>query len=348
MRFLLLVVVPAIALAAGVELYLRGGRYVSTDNAYMGAQKVLVTPEVSGTVSAIAVAEGQKLKAGDVLFQIDAKPYEIALAAAKADQARVADDFTAASQRYRGLSDQIGIARATVSLRQADVDRTAALVRNKVAAITAADSAQIDLQDARASLAVLEQAQRDTLAQLGGKADQTLQDYAPWLSAKAATDLAQWRFDHTVLRAPLAGTATQVFNIQLGRYLTAGTAVFAIVSGEGHWIDANPKETDMTELKLGQPVTITVDAFPGRKLTGHVAAISPGTGAQFSLIPAQNASGNWVKVVQRVPVRIALDEGSADESLRAGMSVVVTIDTGHQRSLSGLLGWSPAAKSASR
>lgn len=336
LRRLLLIAVPLLAIGAGLYIYLHGGRYISTDNAYVGAQKVLVTPQISGTVSEVKVAEGQKLKAGDVLFTIDPKPYEIALAEAKAAMTRAETDFGALKSQYQGFAPQIDVARKTVDLRQSEVNRRSQLLASKVVAKADIEQDQVNLQSAIANLAALEQGQRQALSQLGGNADATLETYGPWLAAKAAADRAQWNLDQTVLKAPLDGIATQVSNIQLGRYLAAGSPVFAIVSDSDVWVDANPKETDITWLKPEQQVTVTVDAFPAKPLKGHVASISPGTGAQFSLIPAQNAAGNWVKVVQRVPVRIRFDDGQDLSMLRAGMSVNVDIDTHRKRSLAGL------------
>jgi len=162
--------------------------------------------------------------------------------------------------------------------------------------------------------------------------------------ARATLEQAQRDLDHTVLRAPIAGTATQVDNIQLGRYVTAGTAVLSVIDHNSPWVDANPKETDITHLKIGQRVTVDVDTFPDHTFRGTVVAVSPGTGAQFMILPPQNASGNWVKVVQRVPVRIALDPDPAVASLRSGMSATVSIDTQRSRSLAGLFGLSSAAQ----
>ena len=343
LRRFLLIAVPLIAIGAGSYIYLHGGRYISTDNAYVGAQKVLVTPQISGTVSEVKVAEGQKLKTGDVLFTIDPKPYEIALAEAKAAMTRAETDFGALKAQYAGFAPQIALARGTVDLRQSEVTRRSQLVASKVVAKADIEQDQVNLQQAKANLAALEQGQRQALSQLGGTADATLETYGPWLAARAAADRAQWNLEQTVLKAPLDGIATQVSNIQLGRYLAAGAPVFAIVSDSDVWVDANPKETDITWLKPEQDVTVTVDAFPGKPLKGHVASISPGTGAQFSLIPAQNASGNWVKVVQRVPVRIRFDAGQDLSMLRAGMSVNVDIDTHRTRSLAGLFHAAAAA-----
>lgn len=343
LRRVLLLVVPALAVAAGIGIYLQGGRYISTDNAYVAAQKVLVTPQISGTVNDIKVAEGQSLKAGDVLFSVDPKPCEIALAEAKAALTRAETDFGALKSQYQGFAPQIEVAQKTVALRQAEVDRKSKLLDSKVVARADIEQDQVNLELARANLAALQQGERQALSQLGGRADAALESYGPWLAARAAVERAEWNLAQTVLKAPLDGIATQVSNIQLGRYLAAGSPVFAIVSDQDVWVDANPKETDITWLKPEQDVTVTVDAFPGERLRGHVASISPGTGAQFSLIPAQNASGNWVKVVQRVPVRIALEPGQDLSKLRAGMSVNVDIDTHRRRTLAGLLHLEAAA-----
>lgn len=346
LRILLLLVVPVAAAAGGLEIYLNGGRYITTDNAYVAAQKVLVTPEVSGTVDSIAVTEGQKLKAGDVVFTLDRKPFELALASAEVAVARAESDFNGLTVKLSGLAPQITLARETVSMREAELARKEPLAAKHLVADTAIEDDRIALQQARAALEVLEQQRRDIISGLGGREDAQLDGYAPWTAAKATAAQAQWQLDQTVLRAPLDGIATQVANIQMGRYLPAGTAVFAIVATDRLWIDANPKETDITWLTPGQQVAITVDAFPDKTFEGTVETISPGTGSQFSLIPAQNAAGNWVKVVQRVPVRIAFASNQGTEQLRAGMSVQVAIDTRRQRSLAQLLGMNAVAGTA--
>ncbi len=338
LRFALLVLLPLVAIGAGAEIYLHGGRYITTDNAYVNAQKVLVTPEVSGTVSAVTVTEGQHLKQGDTLFTIDRKPFELALAQAQAALAAAQSNYNGLKVKWTGLAPQIDLAQQTIALKQAELDRKTKLAANKVVAQTDVDQARADLQSAKTALEVLEQSRRDMASQLGGSPDTPLEAYPPYAQAKVAVDQAQWNLDQTVLKSPIDGVATQVSNIQLGRYLPAGTAVFAIVSDKDIWLDANPKETDITYLVPGQAVDVTVDTYSGQTFTGHVASISPGTGAQFSIIPPQNAAGNWVKVVQRVPVRIEFDPGQNTAKLRAGMSASVAIDTHRTRSLAGLLG----------
>ena len=346
LRFALLLGVPLMAAVAGGAIYLEGGRYISTDNAYVSAQKVLITPEVSGKIASIAVSEGQHLKAGDVLFSLDQKPYELALEEAQAQMARTADEFSALKDKFAGMDKQINLSRETLALRQSEVDRKTALRDLRVVSNADVETERINLQDAKQSLSTLEVDQRDIRNQLGGSIDVQLEDYAPYRAAKATVERAQWNLEQTTLRAPVDGIATQVPNIQLGRYLAAGTTVFAVVKDTDVWVDANPKETDITYLEPGQDVSVSIDAFPGEPLKGRVSSISPATGSVFSLIPAQNASGNWVKVVQRVPVKVEFLPGQHMSRLRAGMSVNVEIDTHRSRSLATLFGTEAVAQTA--
>jgi membrane fusion protein (multidrug efflux system) len=183
--------------------------------------------------------------------------------------------------------------------------------------------------------------------QLLGNPDLPVEQYPPYMQATAALDQAKRDLDHTVVRAPIAGSATQVDSIQLGRYVTAGTPVFSLVDDAHPWVDANPKETDITLLRVGQKATINVDTFPDRTFHGVVQSVSAGTGAQFAILPPQNATGNWIKVVQRVPVRIVFDAGEDVSLLRSGMSATVDIDSEHKRTLGSLFSFLAPAKSAS-
>ena len=196
---------------------------------------------------------------------------------------------------------------------------------------------------ARAQLELLKQQISTARNQLLGNPDLPLEEFPPYALAKAALDQAQRNLDNTVLKAPIDGTATQVDNIQLGRFVAAGTPILSVMDDAKPWVDANPKESDFTYVAVGEPVTIEIDAFPDHVFKGTVGSLSPGTGAQFAILPPQNATGNFVKVVQRVPVRIALDSNDKMVAkLKAGMSSYVSIDTGHRRSLSALLGLAPA------
>ena len=335
LRMILLVVLPLIALAGGAFFFLSGGRYISTDNAYVGAQKVLITPDISGKVARVIVQEGQRVKAGDELFDIDRQPYQIALDQANAKLASVRTDFTNLKSDYKIYAQLADVAQQNAELKKFDVERKKQLAASRAGSqvdYEAAISAQLTAQ-LQAQLAV--QRRDQSLNQLLGDPDLPIEKAPAYMQAAAAVQQAELDLNHTVLRAPIDGMATQVDNIQLGRFVTAGTPVFSVIDDSAPWIDANPKETDITNLQIGQRVTVFVDTFPDNTFFGTVQSVSPGTGAQFAILPAQNASGNWVKVVQRVPVRIRLDKDPMASRLRAGMSATVEIDTGKGRSLFG-------------
>jgi membrane fusion protein (multidrug efflux system) len=344
LRLALLVLVPALVAMAALLYYLLGGRYVSTDNAYVGAQKVLITPEVSGRVVRIAVTEGQRLKPGDELLAIDPEPYRLTAQEAEARLMRVRNDLAVLKANVASLARQIELAKQTLAAARADFDRKTKLASGFISSQSDLDKARVTLTAAEAQLERLEHEARSARIQLLDDPDLPIERYPQFLEASAALDRARRDLANTVLRAPIAGVATQVSSIQMGRYLTAGMAVFSVVSSEVLWIDANPKETDLTYVRPGQPVAITVDAFPDRRLQGVVAAISPGTGAQFAILPPQNAAGNWIKIVQRVPVRVEFAPGQDLRRLRAGMSAAVEIDTGRRSRLALILGGSAAAE----
>jgi membrane fusion protein, multidrug efflux system len=338
LRMILLVVVPAVAAVAGLGFYLSGGRYISTDNAYVGAQKVLITPDISGKVSRIVVREGQHVAPGDMLFEIDPEPFKLALAQAQAKLASVRVDLANLKANAKSLATLAELSQKNVELKQRDVERKAALVAKSTGSQLDLDNAAAATVTAQLMAQFARQQKASTLNQLLGDPDLPIEDFPSYRQAKAAVEQAERDLDHTVLRAPISGTATQVDNIQLGRFVVAGTPVFSVIDDTAPWVDANPKETDITYLRVGQTVSIDVDTFPGHTFHGTVSSVSPGTGAQFAILPPQNASGNWVKVVQRVPVRIAFEPDQDTKDLRSGMSVRVEIDTGRSRSLGNLIG----------
>jgi membrane fusion protein (multidrug efflux system) len=338
LRLILLLVIPLIALAGGLYFYLMSGRYISTDNAYIGAQKVLITPDISGKIAKVTVAEGQRVNAGDALIEIDPEPFRITVAMTQARLDGVKIDFDNLKANLASTTRRITLARETIDLKQRDFDRKNTLLTNRAGSQVDVDNSQTAVVAAKIQLEMLEQQEQSFRNQLLGDANLPIGKYPPYAQAAAALDQAKRDLDHTVLRAPIAGMATQVSSIQMGRYVTAGTPVFSLIDDTKPWIDANPKETDITHLRIGQPASISVDTFPGRTFRGAVAAVSPGTGAQFAILPPQNASGNWVKVVQRVPIRIEFSNNEDVRDLRSGMSVTVDIDTGRQNTVLSLLG----------
>ena len=350
---MLLVVLPIVALVAGGYWWLTGGRYVTTDNATIGAEKVLITPRVSGAVSAVNVVEGQRVAVGDKLFEIDPSAYRAALALAEGRVAAAKAEYDNLQLSYKSDQDQIRMAQEAVKVRQSDFDRKSALLTQRAGTAVDLDNSAAALIQAREILAFVQQQMDSARVKLGGGLDAPLAAFPDYTQAEAQLDDAQRNLSYTTIVAPIAGVATQVAQIQLGRFLAAGAPVFAVIADRGLWVDGNPKESDLTYVRSGLAATITVDAFPDRSWRGKVGAIAPGTGAQFAILPPQNASGNWVKVVQRVPIRVEFDADQDTGGLRAGMSAYLSIDTGRTRTLGGVLadlrdtvtgGSAPAAK----
>jgi membrane fusion protein (multidrug efflux system) len=330
--------VPLAALALGLLWWLSSGRYVSTDNAYVGADKVLITPQVTGPIVAVHVLEGQRVAVGDPLFDIDPAPYRTALELAQGRLAAARVEFANLRSSYASNIAQIAMGQQAVDLRQADYDRKAALVRTRAGTQADLDTSNAALVQAKQILEFSRWWQESTIVKLGGGPDASIDTFPDYIQAKAQVEDAERNLRNTNVTAPIAGVATQVDQIELGRVAPAGQPVFAIVADTGLWVDANPKESDLTYVRAGQRATVTIDAFPGSEWRGRISSIAPGTGAQFAILPPQNSSGNWVKVVQRVPLRFSFDADQDVSNLRAGLSVILSIDTGHQRSLSGL--WS--------
>jgi membrane fusion protein, multidrug efflux system len=332
LRMILLIVLPLLALAGGASLYIGSGRYITTDNAYVGSQKVLITPDISGKVARVIVREGQHVKAGDELFDIDRQPFQIAVDMAQAKLAAVRTDFTNLKSDYQIYSQLADVAKQNAELKKSDVERKKALALSKAGSQVDAENAMSAQLTASLQAQLAVQRKDQSFNQLLGDPNLPIEKFPAFQQAQAALDQAQRDLDHTVLRAPIDGMATQVDNIQLGRFVVAGTPVFSVIDDSAPWVDANPKETDITNLQIGQRATVYVDTFPDATFTGTVESVSPGTGAQFAILPAQNASGNWVKVVQRVPLRVRLDKDATNSKLRAGMSAYVEIDTGKRPS----------------
>jgi membrane fusion protein, multidrug efflux system len=342
-RTLLLVVLPLVAAVAGLVFYLNGGRYVTTDDAYVGAQKVLITPDISGKIEKVVVREGQRVKKGDLLFEIDPIPFRLAEQQAKATLESARTTYNNLRANIKIYDQMADLMQQGVDLKKRDVDRKSTLAKSNFGSQLDLDNSSTALVTANAELAFVQQQTSSAKTQLLGNVDLPLEQFPPYMLAKAALDQAERNLDHTAMRAPMDGIATQVDQIQLGRFVVAGTPVFSVIDTAQPWVDANLKESDFTYISEGQQVDIDVDAFPNHDFKGTIGSLSPGTGAQFAILPPQNATGNFVKVVQRVPVRIYFDSNDKYvQKLKAGMSAYTTIDTGHRRSLAALLGLSPA------
>ena len=344
-RWTLFALLP-IALVVGGYFYLTGGQVMSTDDAYVQAEKVGISTDVSGIVQDVAVKDNQHVAAGQVLYRLDPRQFQIALDNAKANLAQTALSIEAMKQDYKRMVSDTAAQQAQVDLDQVNFDRNAMLLRSATISQAVYDQARYTLDNDKSKLAALHEQAQVQLAKLGGNPDLAVTEHPQYRQAQAQVDEAQRQLDHTVVAAPFAGEVTGVPSIAPGKYLAASTTAFFLVDTDHIWVDATPKETELTYVRPGQPVTVTVDTYPEFEWHGVVESVSPAAAQEFTLLPAQNTSGNWVKVVQRVPMRVRLDTTDAKlPPLRAGMSVEVDVDTGHARGvphfLRALFGRSP-------
>jgi len=323
-----------LALIAGTYWYVTGGQVMSTDNAYVEADKVGVSTDVSGIVKEIDVTENQHVEVGQILYRLDPRQFQIALDNAKANLAQVALTIESMKQDYRRMLSDVAAQQEQVKLDQATYDRYATLVRTEAISKASYDQARFTLELDKNKVVSLQQQAQVQLARLAGNADIPVTEHPQYLQAKSQVDEAQRQLDHTVVNAPFAGIVTNVPSIAPGKYLQASMTAFYLVATDHVWVYSNPKETELTYVRPGQPVTVTVDTYPDAEWHGTIESISPAAAQEFSLLPAQNTSGNWVKVVQRIPMRVRLDTSDKNRpTLRAGMSVEVDVDTGHKRGL---------------
>lgn len=328
---------PLLVAAAGLAFYLTTGRYVSIDNAYVKSDVTTISTDVSGIVAEVAVHDNEAVKAGQLLYRLDDETYRNAQANAEAQLATARNDIEALRATYRQRQQDIRQAEVDVAYYKREFDRQNDLARSNVASKAALDAARRNLDMSQQKLGSLQQEAAGVLANLSGNANIAVEDHPRYQAAKAQLDQARRDLSHTRVLAPVDGVVTNVDQIQLGEYLQAASPAFSLVAGHA-WVEANPKETDLTHVLPGQAVSVTVDTYPGYTWHGKVEGISPATGAQFAILPPQNASGNWVKVVQRIPLRVAIDAEPNMPPLRAGMSALVEIDTGRHHNLFGLIG----------
>jgi membrane fusion protein (multidrug efflux system) len=327
-----------LALVIGGIWYVTGGQIMSTDNAYVNAETVGISTDVAGIVQDVDVHENQHVTEGQVLYRLDPLQFQIALDNAKANLAQAALTINSMKVDYKRMLSDVAAQQAQVDLDQVNYNRALMLLNTNTVPQANYDQAKANLDSDKAKLESLRQQAAVQLAKLGGNTDIPTEQQPQYMQIDAQVAEAQRELDHIVVRAPFGGIVTNVPAIAPGKYLAASTMAFFLVDTDHVWIDSNPKETELTYVRPGQPVTITVDTYPGVEWHGSVESISPAASQQFSLLPAQNTSGNWVKVVQRIPMRVSVDTSDAAKPpLRAGMSVEANVDTGHARGFS--LGW---------
>lgn len=334
LRRLLMLAAPVVVLIGGTYFYLSGGRYESTENASLQTGMVAVSSSVSGKVTEIAVQENQLVRKGDVLFRIEPDTFQTAVAEAEAQLANARTDVGSKRADYQEALSQVSAAQARAAYARNEAARQASLLKEGISSKAQADQAATEARTARDAIAAAQAKAESLRAALAGDVAGSAESQPAVRQAASQLDKARLSLRDTVVRAPQDGVVTRVHQLQVGNYVTAGRTVF-MLTGTRFWVQANFKENQLRYMRVGQPARVEIDAFPDRPLKAHVASFSPGTGNSFSILPAENATGNWVKVVQRLPVEIALDELPQGLPLHTGLSVDVEVDTGHKRHLIG-------------
>jgi membrane fusion protein (multidrug efflux system) len=343
-RFLLMFALPVALIAGGSYVWVTGGRYQETENANLQQAKVSIAADTAGRIVQVDIFDNQSVKQGDVLFVIDPEPYRIALAQADAAVAGARLNVEQLRAAYSQAIAQEKSDASQVAYAQSQYDRAADLARKGINAKSSLDEARNDLDKAKQQLAVAEQGILSAKAALGGNPNIETDKHPTVMAALAARDKAAYDLAQTTVRAPADGIVSQAASFKVGQYVGSGTPLFSLVEAGDTWIDANFKETQLTHMKPGQKAEIVVDTYPGKTFEATVQAIGAGTGAEFSLLPAQNATGNWVKVTQRIPVRLQLADSDAKMALRTGMSATVTVDTGVARGFPSIFGHATAGE----
>lgn len=330
-RYLMMAVVPVALAAGGSYVWVTGGRIQETENANLLQSRLTIASQAAGRIVTANIAENQSVKAGDVLFVVDPEPYRIALAQAEAALAAARLNVEQLRSAYSQAQSKEKVTASDVTYYQSELDRQSTLTRKGVGTQSAFDSAKRDLVNAEDEHAAAIEAVSGALAALGG--DPAIETDAHPLvrSALAARDKAAFDLGQTTVKAPADGVIAQAESFKTGQLVAVGTPLFSLVETGDTWVEANFKETQLTNMQVGQKADVTLDTFPDRPLSATVESIGAGTGAEFSLLPAQNATGNWVKVTQRIPVRLKIDSSEAELLLRTGMSATVSVDTGIAR-----------------
>jgi len=329
LRRKLLLLGPVVVLLLSGYFYLTGGRYVETENAYLKASKVAISAEVEGPVTKVVVAENAHVNKGDVLFTLDPRPFRIALDRAEAELKNVRAEVEGLIATYKEKEDELALAIEDRDYAKREYDRQVGLAKHNVSSQTRLEQAKHGLISAKQRVVTTRQSLAQLRAKLGGNPSLPLEQQPRVQQAQSNRDQAALDLEHATIRAPFNGVASKT--PEEGQYINPGQPVMSLISDSDVWIEANFKETKLSHVRAGQPVAITIDTYPGKTWHGEVESISQATGAEFSVLPAQNSTGNWVKVVQRIPVRIRIDHKADGLALRAGVSTEVEIDTGHSR-----------------
>jgi membrane fusion protein (multidrug efflux system) len=332
-RLPLLVAGPVVVVVLAAYFYVTGGRYEKTDDAYVMTARTAISANVPGRVVELAVHDNQPVRRGDLLYRLDDAPFRIYVEEAAAQLAAATLQIESLKATYLQRQSDLASAQETLAFQQSELDRQKRLIASGIASQSQVDRATHSLDEARARLAGVQHEITGVIAQLGGNPQIDPSNHPAVMQAQAALDRARLNLSYTTITAPSDGVVTRVEQLQVGSYVAASTPVFALVSTQDVWLEANFKEDQLGHMRPGQTARVRIDSYPGKTFEGKVVSVSPGTGSQFSMLPAENATGNWVKVVQRLPVRIELEELDSAYPLHAGLSANVDVDTRYQRHL---------------
>jgi membrane fusion protein (multidrug efflux system) len=333
LRLPLMLAAPIVILAVGGYVYLTGGRYVSTDDAFVEAARTSISTQVSGQVAEVDVRDNQRVRKGQLLFRLDDRSYRIAVEQAQAKLAGARLQIHALKATYRQRLADLKATQDTLAYEQSEFERQKRLLHSGVSSQAQFDQVNHALQVARQQVAATQQQIASALANLDGDPDIPVDRHPTVQQAQALLDRANLDLSHTVITAPDEGIVTKVDQLQVGDYVNAASPVFALVSTDKVWVRANFKETELTHMRPGQTAKIDLDSYPDKTFVGRVVSFSPGTGSVFSLLPPENATGNWVKVTQRLPVRLEIENADPAMPLHAGLSATVEVDTHFRRPL---------------
>ncbi len=337
LRLVLLIAIPLLAIVGGAFWWLSGGRFVSTDNAYVKAHIVQIAPEISGQVRRVLVRDHQEVRAGEPLMTIESRPFKLALDSAEAELDAARTQVETLRGTWREVVAELADAEARADYFKRQWQRQEELATKGVTSASKREESQNDARAAADRVTSVREKLQRVLVALNGDPKMSADEHHLVRDKTAARERAALDLSRTTIRAPVDGVVVNM-RVQQGEQVKAASPLFVLVVVSRPWVEANFKETELTHVRVGQKATVVLDTYPDVTWEAVVESLSPATGAEFAVLPPQNASGNWVKVVQRLPVKLRLAPQAGEPPLRAGMTATVKIDTGRERTVATTVG----------